>query len=93
MYIDAGDAETNMALFDALHANKALIESSYGGPLEWEPIEGKRACRIADYGEGSVENTDQHDAYIDWLFDRGVRLRQAIAAYLTAAASDLGATS
>jgi hypothetical protein len=26
---------------------------------------GRRACRIADYADGDVTNTDQHDAYVD----------------------------
>ena len=39
---------------------------------------GKRACRIADYGDGDVANIEQHDAYIDWFFERGKRFRQAI---------------
>lgn len=34
------------------------------------------ACLIADYGD--VANVDQHDAYINWFFERGQRFRKAV---------------
>ena len=78
LYIDFGDAETNTELFASLAERRDAIEQVYGSRLSWEELEGKRACRIADYGDGDVVNVDQHDAYIDWFFDRGARLRQAV---------------
>lgn len=48
LYIDTGDATENNKIFDALHAKKDLIERVYGGPLSWERLDGKRACRISD---------------------------------------------
>lgn len=53
-YIDRGkgrDAE-NLAIFDQLHAKKDEIERAFGGPLSWERLEGKRACRIRAWVEG-----------------------------------------
>jgi predicted type IV restriction endonuclease len=48
LWIDKGkDAEAeNNEIFDRLVANKAEIEQTFGGPLEWERLDGKRACRI-----------------------------------------------
>jgi Domain of unknown function (DUF4268) len=65
---------------------KDKIEAIYGGPLVWEDLPGKRARRIADYRDGEVTNGDQFDAYIDWFFDAGTRLRAA----LDSAAAKLG---
>jgi hypothetical protein len=48
LYIDTGDAVENKKIFDALHSKKDHIEKSYGGPLNWERLDGKRACRIRD---------------------------------------------
>ena len=79
LYIDGGDAEANLALFGALRARAAAIEAAYGKELSWEELPTRRACRIADYAKGDVTNTDQHNAYIDWFFDTGTRLRRALA--------------
>jgi hypothetical protein len=49
LYIDRGkgqDAATRQ-IFEQLHANRAAIEASFGGPLEWQALEAKRACRIS----------------------------------------------
>ncbi len=78
LYIDFGDAGSNSELFAALAEQREVIEREYGSVLSWEDLEGKRACRIADYGDGDVASVDQHDTYIDWFFERGARLRRAI---------------
>jgi hypothetical protein len=48
LYIDRGrDAEEeNKRIFDQLAANREAIENAFGGPLSWERLEGRRACRI-----------------------------------------------
>ena len=46
LYIDTGDQETNKRMFEALHANKSDVEKRFGEALEWQRLEGKRACRI-----------------------------------------------
>ncbi len=48
LYIDRGkdQDEENKAIFDQLAANKQTIEESFGEPLDWQQLEGKRACRI-----------------------------------------------
>lgn len=48
LYIDRGkDAESeNKNIFDQFSAHKAEIEKAFGGPLSWERLDGKRACRI-----------------------------------------------
>lgn len=46
LYIDCGDAGENKKIFDTLLANQELIEQAFGGSLEWERLDAKRACRL-----------------------------------------------
>jgi len=48
LYIDFGEdkAEQNLLAFDMLHGHKAEIEDAFGGALEWQRMENRRACRI-----------------------------------------------
>jgi hypothetical protein len=46
LYIDRGEAAENKRLFDSMLANKDAIETAFGGSLQWERLETKRACRI-----------------------------------------------
>lgn len=47
LYIDCGNGEKNLMMFHALQAAQATIESQLGAALDWQELEGKRACRIA----------------------------------------------
>lgn len=81
LYIDTNDGEANRQTFEALRAWRALLEESYGRPLQFEPLPERRACRIAEYREDAdVAEVERHDEFIDWFFDAGVRLRRALAA-------------
>ncbi|MCK4622035.1 MAG: DUF4268 domain-containing protein [Desulfuromonadales bacterium] len=57
-YIDQGDQEKNKSLFDALRQRKDEITASFGGKLEWERLDEKRASRIAVYRDGNIEISD-----------------------------------
>jgi uncharacterized protein DUF4268 len=48
LYIDRGKdfLLENKQIFDQLHANRDAIDKSFGSPLVWERLEGRRACRI-----------------------------------------------
>lgn len=72
LYIDRGkDCEQeNKAMFDALHQSREAIDAAFGGPLLWERLEGKRACRISkviDTGGYKDEEKwpEMHEAMID----------------------------
>jgi hypothetical protein len=78
LYIDAVDPAYVEALYQFLETRREAIEASYGRPLAWEPLPDRRASRVADYRDGDVANAPDHEAYIDWLFDAGVRLRAAL---------------
>ncbi len=84
LYIDTGDADQNASLLAKLGANKDAIEDAFGAPLTWEPLPGKRACRVAVYRDGDVLRIDDHDAYVDWFLDTSGKLRAAVESFMRA---------
>lgn len=76
IYIDVGDGEKNKAAFDALLAEKQSIEKAFGEALTWERLDSKRACRIACYTTGSIEDSaDQLEQHRRWAVERLLRLK------------------
>lgn len=73
LYIDRGEdsEEENKQIFDTLAKSKSEIESSFRGSLEWQRLEGKRACRIkkqiesGGYRDDPSKWSDTHEAMID----------------------------
>jgi len=49
LYIDLGKGERdlNKRIYDALHAEKPVIEAKFGGDLVWERLDDKRASRVS----------------------------------------------
>ncbi len=86
LYIDRGkDAEEeNKAIFDQLHANKEAIEKTFGGPLSWERLEGKRACRIrfTQTGGGYRSREEKWPELQDGIIAAMARLEQALRPFL-----------
>jgi Domain of unknown function (DUF4268) len=80
LYIDRSTPDQCRAVFDALHSRREEFETAYGRQLEWDPLEGKKACRVADNAEGDVEDEAEHEKYIEFFMDAGERFRKAIAA-------------
>jgi Domain of unknown function (DUF4268) len=77
VYIDRGDGEENMFIYKQLLAQKGVIEAAFGGDLTWEPLEGKRACRIKSEMAGNIFDRDQWPAMIDFMIGAMVRMENA----------------
>jgi hypothetical protein len=80
LYIDGGDAAENDALLEGFQADRQVMESVFGGPLSFEPLPGKRACRIAAYGVGDVTEEGRYNEMSNWFIDALTRLRAAVEA-------------
>lgn len=90
VYIDFMDKTKNKALFDAMAAQKALIEQEYGDPLCWERLDDKRASRIAVYRHGSIDDPDEKLAAIRaWAIEHLHKLRDLVMPKVKAALDNL----
>jgi len=76
LYIDLGNAEENEALLNYLLQSKQEIEEKFGSPLSWEPIDGKRATRIAIYRPGSIFMEDELTSIKRWHIHNLLKFRE-----------------
>lgn len=56
--------------FDQLMKQKEDIEKELGFSLEWQRLEEKKACRVAFYNKGSIEDPVGREAAIQWHLDK-----------------------
>jgi Domain of unknown function (DUF4268) len=85
LYIDRRDSEDeNRRIFDMLFAQKDAIEHAYGASLEWQPLEGKRACRIRQrFKLGGYRDEEHWPQIQDTMIDAMVRLERALKPQIT----------
>ncbi len=86
LYIDRGkeaDGE-NLRIFDNFESNKATIEAAFGQPLEWQRLEGRRACRIAHWITfGGYRDPDAVPRLIPAMVDAMNSLEKALRPHIT----------
>lgn len=82
IYFKRGGAE-NKRLFHELETKKAEIEAAFGGPLIWQPLETRLACRIKH-----TINRGYHSPEEEWpsihaeMVDAMIRLENAFRPFL-----------
>jgi hypothetical protein len=85
LYFGDADPEVNKARYELLDQDRVAIEQEFGRSLIWQPLEGKKACRISEvYPEGDVFNDDDWDKYFEWVFDSQARMRKVFGPRLEA---------
>lgn len=87
LYIDRGKEkeEENKYLFEQLYKHKEAIESSFGEPLEWQNLEGRRACRIRKKitRGGYRDNEDKWPEIHELMIDAMIKLEKAFRPYIS----------
>jgi len=80
LYLDKGadSEEINKARFDSFYQHKKEIEQNFGGEISWEPLEGKRACRIRSKIEGGLRDKENWEGLTDKLTDKMIKFEAAI---------------
>ncbi|MDT0529178.1 DUF4268 domain-containing protein [Micromonospora sp. DSM 115977] len=69
------DPAVNDARFAAA---RAKLEPTFGNTLSYEPLQGRKGCRIAQYREGDIGNSEDWAEYVTWFIEAQTRLRTAI---------------
>lgn len=90
IYIDRGNKDENERIFDALKAERELLEKDFGSELTWERLDEKRACRIKSEAEGNIFDHDRWPAMIDYMTDAMIRMEPALKARMNTIRSALG---
>lgn len=81
LYIDRGRGaeEENARIFDALSDRRDEIERSFGRALNWEPLEGKRACRISQAFElGGYKDEERWPEIQEEMVDAMILLERTL---------------
>ena len=58
LYIDSGQKSRNFSIFNHIQESKEKIERDIGDLLNWEELPDRRACRIALYRDGTIDDED-----------------------------------
>ncbi len=67
LWIAKSSAESNTFAFNWLYEHKEAIENTFGHALKWEPLPGKKSCRISFATPTTSLDESNWPAMIDWL--------------------------
>ena len=85
LYLNLADGETNFAVFEQLMTSKEEIEDALGAPLDWQNLEGKKACRIRlRVGVGGWRDEEKWPEVIEAMVDSMIRLEKALRPHVKA---------
>ncbi len=85
LYIDRGKDQdsVNKEIFDFLAREKDSIEKAFGSSLDWQRVEGKRACRIAKRLDvGGYLDEEQWKEIQAMMIDTMIRFEKALRIHL-----------
>jgi hypothetical protein len=82
LYFGSSDPDENLEAFEQFADRAGLLQAQFGHELEFEPLPGKKACRIRYYrpGGGDVLDESSRAEYLDWFVSTVGALRTAVQA-------------
>lgn len=79
VYIDlgTGQEDANEKVLETWKAASTEIEAAFGETLSWESLDTKRACRVACYRQGTIEDPEESlEAYQRWMVERLLKFKK-----------------
>ena len=76
IYIDRGEQVENKYVFDQLRVQCDALEAAFGGPMVWERLDHRRACRIKCETEADMFERENWPAMIEFMTDAMVRIEK-----------------
>jgi len=77
LWINSGERDQNETLFDALSKHREAIESELQESIEWNRMEGSKACRIEVTRPGAITDSPEILKEIqDWMIERLLKFKQ-----------------
>jgi len=78
LYIDNGDEDLNNKIFDQFFSQKEKIEADFGGQLDWQRLDEKRACRVRYVIKtGGLNDKEKWEEIQGMMIDAMIRLERA----------------
>ena len=62
--------------YELLYDQKESVETELGYDLEWQHLEERKGSRIAKYREGQIDNEDERQELIEWLYGKAVEFHR-----------------
>ena len=78
LYIDRKSVEENKKIFDLLNEERELIENKFGGELNWERLDDRKASRISVSTSFIRDDYDNWNIAIKWHVENIKKLENAM---------------
>jgi hypothetical protein len=76
LYIDKGEKDVNEFIFQQLFDRKEETEKKFSGDLQWEKLEGRRACRIKSEINLNVFEKENWDEMISFMTKQMIEMER-----------------
>ncbi|MDW5501074.1 DUF4268 domain-containing protein [Pseudomonas lundensis] len=83
LWIAKFSAESNTFAFDWLYEHRQAIESTFGHPLFWQPLPGKKSCRISFAKPVASFDQSNWPEMTDWLLKNMSAFEKAFDPFIT----------
>lgn len=79
LYVGTPDERTNLSIFERLQAQREEVEASFGGPIDWQKLEGRQGCRIAYHlSDGGWRDQEKWPLVADAAIEAMIRFERAL---------------